>query len=106
MILSKSEYISKIQGLLPDNATQQISPEDLRESLIDLIDSVHLFLDGHKISTSNFSSPDYRTTKGGDLALGKLHLANRLSIDNTAYGYTLWGLIIQAVVIPLLVPML
>ena len=87
MILSKSEYISKIQGLLPDNATQQISPEDLRESLIDLIDSVHLFLDGKKISTSNFSSPEYRTTKGGDLALGKLNLANRLSIDNTAYGY-------------------
>ena len=46
-ILSKSEYIAKINGLLPDNSTQQISPEDLRESLVDLIDSVHLFLDGN-----------------------------------------------------------
>ena len=67
-ILSKSEYIAKINGLLPDNSTQQISPEDLRESLVDLIDSVHLFLDGNEITSANFASPDFRTTRGGDWA--------------------------------------
>jgi len=90
-VLSKSEYLTKIQGLLPDNSTQQISPEDLRESLVDLIDSVHLFLDGNKIISSNFASPDFRTTRGGDEALGKIHLANRLSVDNTAFGYYALG---------------
>ena len=90
-ILSKSEYIAKINGLLPDNSTQQISPEDLRESLVDLIDSVHLFLDGNEITSANFASPDFRTTRGGDWALGKMSLANRLSIDNTAYGYYALG---------------
>ena len=58
MILTKSDYLAKINGLLPDNSTQQISPEDLRESLTDLVDSVHLFLDGKEINTANFSSPD------------------------------------------------
>tara|TARA_Y100001938_G_C8076666_1_gene426535 strand:+ start:555 stop:2216 length:1662 start_codon:yes stop_codon:yes gene_type:complete len=91
MILTKSDYLAKINGLLPDNSTQQISPEDLRESLTDLVDSVHLFLDGKEINTANFSSPDYRTTLGGDLALEKINLVNRLSIDNTAFGYYALG---------------
>ena len=59
-VLSKSEYLTKIQGLLPDNSTQQISPEDLRESLVDLIDSVHLFLDGKKITCLLYTSPSPR----------------------------------------------
>lgn len=91
MILSKSAYLDKITGLLPDNSTQQISPQDLRESLVDLVDSVHLFLDGREINTLNFSSPNFRTTIGGDLALEKINLVNRLSIDNTAYGYAALG---------------
>ena len=45
MILSKSEYISSINVLLKDNSTQEISPADVRNSLIDLVDSVHNFLD-------------------------------------------------------------
>lgn len=91
MILSKSAYLTKIDGLLPDNSTQQISPQDLRESLVDLVDSVHLFLDGQKINTSNFSSPDVRTTIGGDYALEKINLVNRVSVDNTAFGYYALG---------------
>jgi hypothetical protein len=91
MILSKSDYLSKITSLLPDNSTQQISPEDLRESLVDLVDSVHMFLVGQEINTSNFSSPDTRTTIGGDLALEKINLVNRVSVDNTAYGYYALG---------------
>ena len=87
MILSKSEYISSINALLPDNSTQQISPADLRISLIDLIDSVHNFLDDKEINTANFSSPDTRTTRGGDLALSKMNLVGRTSVDNSAFGY-------------------
>lgn len=91
MILSKSEYLDKINGLLPDNSTQQISPQDLRESLTDIVDSVHLFLTDREIDTLNFSSPNYRTTRGGDFALEKMSLVNRLSIDNTAFGYYALG---------------
>ena len=91
MILSKSAYLDKINGLLPDNSTQQISPQDLRESLTDIVDSVHLFLVDREINALNFGSPDYRTTRGGDLALEKMSLVNRLSIDNTAFGYYALG---------------
>ena len=91
MILSKSEYLSSINVLLQDNSTQQISPADVRVSLIDLVDSVHNFLDDKEINTSNFSTPDTRTTRGGDEALGKLNLTGRTSVDNSAFGYYALG---------------
>ena len=72
MILTKSEYIEKINSLLQDNSTQLISPLDLRISLRDLVDSVHLFTDGNEIISSNFATPDTRSTIAGELALGKL----------------------------------
>ena len=91
MILSKSEYISHIGILLPDNSTQEISPRDLRVSLIDLIDSTHMFLENVDVNSLNFATPEVRTTKAGQLALQKLHLAGRSSIDNTAIGYYALG---------------
>jgi len=91
MILSKSEYITHIGVLLPDNSTQEISPRDLRVSLIDLIDSTHRFLEDTELNTLNFSTPDLRTTKAGELALQKLSLAGRSSADNTAVGYYALG---------------
>ena len=69
MILTKSDYLASIQGLLPDNSTQEISPLDVRTSLIDLIDSVHNFLEGKDIKAGNFSTPDTRTTRVGRLSL-------------------------------------
>lgn len=87
MKFSKAEYIASINGLLPDNATQEISPLDLRTSLIDLIDSVPNFLTGNSLSSDNFSTPDTRTTIAGSFALGSMFLAGRTSIDNSAFGY-------------------
>ena len=87
MILSKSEYLTKINSLLEDNSTQLISPLDIRISLTDLIDSVHLFLDGNEIVSSNFATPDTRTTRAGEFALDKLQYAGRTSVDNSAFGY-------------------
>jgi hypothetical protein len=86
-ILSKSEYISYINGLLPDNSTQEISPQDLRLSLVNLADSVGELLVGVNIDSENFSTPEIRTTKAGDLSLSKLRLAGRSSEDNSAFGY-------------------
>jgi len=87
MILTKSEYIEKINSLLEDNSTQLISPLDIRISLRDLVDSVHLFTDGHEIVSSNFATPDTRSTIAGELALSKLKYAGRTSVDNSAFGY-------------------
>lgn len=86
-VLSKSEYIASINNLLPDNSTQQISPQDIRLSLIDLADSVSQCLVGLSINTTNFATPEVRTTKAGDLALSKLGLVGRSSEDNSAFGY-------------------
>jgi len=87
MILSKSDYFERINHLLQDNSTQLISPQDLRISLRDLVDSVHLFTDGNEIVSSNFATPDTRSTIAGELALGKLKFAGRTSVDNSAFGY-------------------
>ena len=91
MILSKAEFLAKIGDLLQDNSTQLISPLDVRTSLTDLADSVHLLLDGNSVVSANFASPDTRTTRAGDLALGKLKYQGRSSIDNSAFGYYALG---------------
>ena len=76
MILSKQDYIASINTLLPDNSTQQISPLDIRTSLINLVDSVVNFIDGD-ICADNFCTPESRNTRGGVLALSQLSLAGR-----------------------------
>tara|TARA_Y100000004_G_scaffold158655_1_gene185092 strand:+ start:1694 stop:3289 length:1596 start_codon:yes stop_codon:yes gene_type:complete len=91
MILTKSEYLEKIDSLLQDNSTQLISPLDIRISLRDLVDSVHLFTADHNIQSNNFATPETRSTLAGDLALGKLKYAGRTSVDNSAFGYYALG---------------
>ena len=91
MILSKAEFLAKIGDLLQDNSTQLISPLDVRTSLTDLADSVHLLLDGNSVVSANFASPHTRTTRAGDLALGKLKYQGRSSVDNSAFGYYALG---------------
>lgn len=87
MILTKPELIQSINGLLPDNATQQISPLDLRTSLINIADSVPELMRGTEIHGSNFNTASARTTIAGEEALGKMTLPGRSSTDNSAFGY-------------------
>ena len=86
MILTKSEYLASIISLLPDNSTQQISPLDLRTSLVNLVDSVPNFFTGD-LNADNFGTPEYRNTFGGVLALSKVGLAGHSSYDSSAFGY-------------------
>ena len=88
MILTKSEYIQKMQGLLPDNSRQLISPEDLRTSLVDLVDSVGNFLEDRVITSQNFASIETRSTKAGLLSIDKYDQPNRTTVDNSAFGYS------------------
>lgn len=85
MILTKEEFIQSINYLLPDNSTQQISPEDLRNSLINLIDSVHNFVADKTINSLNLGSQDFMETRAGLNALGKY--PNIYSSGNSAFGY-------------------
>lgn len=87
MILTRAEYLDSIQSLLPDNSTQEISPLDLRTSLVNLVDSVPNFFAGSTVDAANFASPSTRTTLGGNLALSNIGLTGRSSVDNSAFGY-------------------
>jgi len=87
MILTKEGYFTSIGLLLPDNSTQQISPADLRTSLVNLADSVHVFLDDQNILAKNIDSIDTRTTLVGDGAIAKRDLVGRSNQDNSAFGY-------------------
>lgn len=91
MILTKEQYIQFINQLLPDNSTRQISPADLRESLLNLVDSVPNFFPDSEINATNFGSIEVRTTKGGRLALSKSNLPGRYNEDNSAFGYYSMG---------------
>ena len=63
MILTNAEYLDKINILFADNSTQEISPLDLRTSLVDLVDSIGNIFTGTELDSSNFSTPDTRTTR-------------------------------------------
>jgi hypothetical protein len=88
MIVDKLTIVSTIKTEIPDNSTGQVSPRDVRHNLLDIIDSVHLFTADHNLLAKNFSTPATRTTRAGDLAIGKLHLQAYSSVDNSAYGYS------------------
>jgi len=89
--LSKKDFLDQLNQLIPDNSTQKISPLDIRTSFINLADSVPSFLYGTEINAANLSSPEMRTTRVGDFAIGKLGLVNYSSVDNTAVGYYALG---------------
>ena len=44
---SENEYLQKLNTYIPDNSTQEISPRDIRDSITDLVDSSHRFLEPH-----------------------------------------------------------
>ena len=87
-IQDKAALSTNINRDLADNGTQDISPRDVRQNLLDIIDSVHNLTDGQDLTAKNFSTPAVRTTRAGQESLSKLHLDGYISIDNTAYGYS------------------
>lgn len=86
-IRTKSEFLEYIGNILPDNTSRLISPGDLRSAFTDLADSLGIILDKTLLTSLNFSSDETRTTIAGDKALSQISLANRSSIDNSAFGY-------------------
>lgn len=91
MALDKSEYLAALNSRIPDNADQLISPEDVRLSFIDLVDSIGSFLVDVDIISPNFSTINTRTTRAGDFSIEKRNLPGRSNVDNTAFGYYTLG---------------
>ena len=90
MILTKEGYFTSIGLLLPDNSTQQISPADLRTSLVNLADSVNQFLVDETIVAKNIASISTRTTLLGDGAIASRNLVGRSNQDVYLPNLALW----------------
>ncbi|NBP00505.1 MAG: hypothetical protein EBU90_10355 [Proteobacteria bacterium] len=89
MILSKNQLVDSINQILPDNNTGRISPKDLRESLINILDSLPNILITTNLNTANFATVENRTTKAGENTLSRsTSTVNYLSEDNSAFGYS------------------
>lgn len=86
-VLSKTAFINQVNSLLADNSTRQISPLDLRTSFLDLVDSLGNLVNDAELNSANFSTPDTRTTIGGEQALSEVSSVGRTSTDNSAFGY-------------------
>lgn len=92
MSLSRQQYLDLITNdLLADNASQLISPQDIRTSLILLVDSIENFLVDDLLNTSNVGAINLRSTYLGSGALDKRLLPGRYNEDNTAVGYYALG---------------
>lgn len=88
MIISKQQLVSNILTELSDNSTGQISPYDIRHNLLDIIDSVHILLQGKDLDTNNFASLNTRVTKAGKETLKNYYVTNSINEDNSAFGYS------------------
>ncbi len=84
---TKADLIASINRDLADNATQEITPRDVRSNLIDVIDSTANFLTTEEIVSTNFSTPEARTTIAGEYALSRIGQESYTSEDNSAFGY-------------------
>ena len=85
---SENDFILSLDNYLPDNATEQISPKDVRDSFINLVDSSHRFLEAHNVKALNIESAELRQTRVGELSLGNVDLSYETGEDNTAVGYS------------------
>ncbi len=95
-IKSSGLLVSDLITVLPDNSTAEISEADVRNTFIDVIDSVPLLSSGNgagvphwlvqgRLSASNFDTPNLRNTLGGRSALDDFTLGT--AEDNTAFGF-------------------
>ena len=88
MIISKQQLVQNITTELSDNSTGQISPYDIRHNLLDIVDSVHILMQGKDLDTNNFASLNTRVTKAGQETFKNYYVTNSNNEDNSAFGYS------------------
>jgi hypothetical protein len=84
---TKANLIANITQDLADNANQDISPRDVRQNMLDVVDSIANLLFTEEIVSTNFSTPATRTTIAGEEVLSKLAQESYVSTDNSAFGF-------------------
>ena len=87
MILPKASLVRNILAEIKDNSTGNISPLDVRQNLLNIIDSVHRLTEGHDLKAKNFETLSTRSTRVGDRAIKNLDLSGYVTVDNTAVGF-------------------
>ena len=87
MAKSKVQIKESISLDIPDNVTQKVSPADIRDNLLDMVDNAHLLTEGESILAGNFSTPETRNTRVGEESIMNLDLPGHENSDNTALGY-------------------
>ncbi len=90
MIISKPQLVQNIEREISDNSKGEISPNDIRHNLLDIIDSVHNLTEFHVLKSTNVDTTSgSRSTRFGEFTLENLRLGvdGYTSVDNTAVGY-------------------
>lgn len=87
MIIQKDTLIKNIKRDIPDNTVGSISPRDIRQNLIDIVDSIHLLTFQHPLLSKNLYTIPERTTAVGVENFIHLGVEDSLTKDNTAIGY-------------------
>ncbi len=87
MITDKATLIKNIKRDIPDNTVGAISPRDIRQSLIDLVDSVHLLTSQHSLLSKNLYTIHENTTVVGLENFIHSTVEDALTKDNTAVGF-------------------
>lgn len=87
MIINKSTLINNIKRDIPDNTVGAISPRDVRQNLIDIVDSIHLLTAQHSLFSKNLYTIPDRTTVVGIENFIHLQVSGAVTEDNTAVGY-------------------
>ena len=85
---TRLEFNGFLASTLPDNSTREISAADLRQTFINLADSIYLFNNDIDISAQNFSELSTRSIRIGSLALARNSVNSFSSVDNTAVGHS------------------
>tara|TARA_B100000902_G_scaffold399624_1_gene471418 strand:- start:492 stop:3833 length:3342 start_codon:yes stop_codon:yes gene_type:complete len=87
MITDKATLIRNIKRDIPDNTVGAISPRDIRQSFIDVVDSIHLLTGQHPLLSKNLYTIEDRTTVVGLENFIHLSVEDSLTKDNTAVGF-------------------
>lgn len=88
MIIPKSRLLQNINRDLSDNSTGEISPFDIRQNLLNIVDSIHLLTKDNNIESLNVGTPDLRNARIGLKSLEKMTLDGYSSTDNVAVGFS------------------
>ena len=87
MILTKGELVSNIKRDIADNSVGDISPGDIRDNLLNVIDSIHILSQNQNISSNNLDTFNDGNTRLGLETLRKAYISGYNSVNNTAIGY-------------------